>query len=80
MKQPGGCNPSPCSAGYPWRCSWPAHMLKDMLMYQRERKRGGGYNEVIVDAEDKMWKLPEMVEAIFETHAGHGVAAHASFL
>ena len=38
-----------------------------MLEYQREKKGGGGYNEVIVDAQEAGWQLPQMVEAIFET-------------
>ena len=68
MKQPGGCNPSRCSASYPWRCSWPgADGLKGMLSYQREKKSGGGYNEVIIDAQEANWRLPQIVEAIFET-------------
>ena len=65
MKQPGGCNPSPCTVAYPWKCSWqgPA-MLPYMLDYQRHEKRFGSYNEVIISASS--WRSPAIIEAVFE--------------
>ena len=55
-------------------------MLKEMLTYQRVRKGSVGYNEVIVDAQEESWRMPELIEGIFETHAGHGTTVHAAFL
>jgi len=78
MKFSNGCNPSPCSTSYPWKCSWHAHHLKEMMEYQRVRKGGGGYNEVIVSAHN--WTLPAIIEGIFETDEGAAKGLHADFL
>lgn len=81
MKQLDGCNPNPCTMESPWRCSWRPNMLKEMMEYQRVRKGGGGYNEVIVSGLD--WVLPEMIEAVVEvgTNAnGGGSFAHSDLL
>lgn len=81
MKIAGGCNPSACTPSYPWKCSWHGNAtLGDMMLYQQTRKRGGGYNEVLVSGHN--WPLPHMIEAFFEARPNdmfvRGV--HADFL
>jgi len=49
-----------------------------MMEYQRVRKGGLGYNEVIVNT--SKWALPAVIEGIFETQPGAGGQLHAAFL
>jgi hypothetical protein len=62
----------PHALRYPWKCSWHGiEHLGEMMHSQRKWKRGGSYNEVVVDGRN--WTA-QSVEAVFEVRRRIGAA------
>ena len=69
-----------------WGCAWRPEYLKSMIEQQQVLSPGGGYNEVIFDAEAWVRNLPRTIMAVFvakdasEEDIETSRSVHANFL
>ena len=68
------CNPS--RGIFNWGCAWRGSQLKLMLEQQIAVHPNGGYNEIVVNAQSWVDKLPGTIVAIFVCVNEEGEADH----